>query len=229
MAKLSPQAKHIKCLEWAILLCQANLDECTEGDWLNWKDGLYNFLEQLVLVGVPKKRLEYGIQPTKEKYIKEVTADHIKEIRNSLMAWIKSLASNDFVYSLELRNNTKLIFTIDSDFRQFFQVIAAGDYVLNAKIAMGSHLVGSGIRLEQIRACPECQIPFILKRKPRPDRNFYCSLRCSRNAATKAYRERNKDSLREKEKKRNRDRYLTKQQKKYGQKVNVAKKPRKQR
>jgi hypothetical protein len=59
-----------------------------------------------------------------------------------------------------------------------------------AKIALLLHLSGSGLTADRIQSCPLCSAIFILGSHARQDRDHYCSIRCSRYAATKIYRAR---------------------------------------
>jgi len=79
-----------------------------------------------------------------------------------------------------------------------------------ALIALWLHLAGAGVAPERIRVCAlqDCKNLYLVNRKPRKDKeNFYCSVRCARNAATRQWREIHKDELRVKERKRGRPRY----------------------
>jgi len=46
MAKQTIQAGHIKKVEWAIQVCQSDLNNLRDGDWLNLKEELYEFLTE---------------------------------------------------------------------------------------------------------------------------------------------------------------------------------------
>src|SRR5262249_42878321 len=73
-------------------------------------------------------------------------------------------------------------------------------------IALFRRLVSSQILARQLTSCPECERIFLIRRKPRTDMAFHCSIRCSRNAATRRYRERlekqNSEEVRSKERER---------------------------
>src|SRR5205823_12940992 len=72
--------------------------------------------------------------------------------------------------------------------------------------ALASYLVSSGIVAGQIRKCPTCERIFLLKRKPRSDVNYHCSIGHSRLEATRNYRRRQAGKLRAKDRGRSKRR-----------------------
>jgi len=117
----------------------------------------------------------------------------------------------------------------------FWQLLSFGQQPnLQAKVdlALFRRLVSSGILRSQLRICPECRRIFLIHRKPRTDMAFQCSIRCSRNAATRRYRERlakqNSEEVRSKERERSHRRHVEKQRRKHGPHVKVERRPRKQ-
>jgi hypothetical protein len=63
------------------------------------------------------------------------------------------------------------------------------DNIQAATVALGLHLVGSMLTIEHFLRCPECRTIFISNRQPRSDRRLHCSIKCSRGAASRRYRE----------------------------------------
>ena len=70
--------------------------------------------------------------------------------------------------------------------------------------------------MSQIQRC-NCGRLFLLKMKPRADRNFHCSNRCAVLAATRKYRREKAEELKAK----TRDRYEKKQKQKFGRGTKV--------
>jgi len=249
MAKSPLQVRHIKNLEWAILLSKTNLDECTEGDWLKIKEGLYAFIYWVESGELfswqtgegkemqSRKGYKGGvafIPMSKEIFVNYITKDSLRDILASFRDCFGNIAGGMPFYHCQAGSAIILVQpSIPS--KQFIRsTVLLGtetekDFIQKAQITLAEHLAESGITYEQIRSCPECHKIFLLNMKPRKDRNFYCSTRCSRNAATRAYRKRNEEELKVKEQKRSRRRYVEKQKKQYGPNVNVkvARKPRK--
>jgi len=252
MGKSLIKARHIKHLEWAVLLSRTNLDECKPGDWLNIIDGLYDFIywareglevEKWRKPGGEIAHGRYKIRDgelifppiPKKTFLELVTKDVLINLRDSFRTQFESLTS-DIPPSVDIWRASGFTIWIQvikpsGTFVRFISPEVSkrkGDVLSVAQYTLGNHLVESGIAVDQIRTCPECQGLFLLNMRPRKDRNFYCSMRCSRNAATRAYRKRKKEQLKERERERSRRRYVKKQKKNYGPKVKVGTKPRKQ-
>jgi hypothetical protein len=87
------------------------------------------------------------------------------------------------------------------------------------RTALCLYLAFSQILGSQLRLCPECKHRvFLIDRKPRADRIFYCSRTCSWNASTKRYRAR--------ERERSHRRFAAKTRRKAGMSnVRVARRP----
>jgi len=90
----------------------------------------------------------------------------------------------------------------------------------------------SGYTMSGSPTTRECQRILLLSRRPRHNKKFHCSLRCSRNAATRSYRERlaraKGEETMEKERERSHRRYVAKQRRKLGPNVSVSRRLRKQ-
>lgn len=223
------EAEHIKSLEWAVLFSRMNLNGLRAGDWLNLKEDLYRFIDQLFLA--PDTPQHSFLPPgRRDEFVKLISQEQVSKIQ-------ERIKSDLFEYSYKPDGPTGspvidakavefnfVSFGPDIPFNQWMQAL---DVVVASRLALGFHLVGARITQANIRICPECRSLFLIKRRPRKDRAFHCSLRCSRNAATQRYREKKKGELRLTEKQRSRRRYVERQQRKYGPKVKVGRKPRK--
>jgi len=220
--------RHIKCLEWAIALCRMNLDQCSGGDLLKLNEGLYEFIywaEELeateedwgplrghIKIVTGKKGHWFPPMP-RDSFAQLGKKDVLVELQKNFIKRFYAITSGSLSELWRGENiNIRVIGGIGhsgSFQRVFFP--AGSDWSKNlvsfAEYNLVEHLVESGISGDQIRTCPRCASLFLSRTKPRPDQNRYCSLGCSRNAATQAYRLRKKEELKEKEKSRNRTRY----------------------
>ena len=236
MKKSSVEVEHMERLQWVVLLSQMDLNALREGDRMNLKEELYEFIYGKGFLNVPGG----GIQRTvtyqddrfrvtrlseKASFVKKISPQFVREVQAFIKRCLLSIANSQDNYplSIEFPLEKGLLSVSANDSSQPFSISWTSGFKLAANVAFLIHLAGSGVTKDMIRTCPQCQGLFILKRKPRRDRNFYCSPRCSRNAATIAYRTRKKAELMDKERKRSKRRYLDKQRRKYGPNVKVAK------
>lgn len=224
------QPEHIKKLEWAIWLSQADLQTLREGDWANLEVDLADFVRgsgtytDFAPFWNDSEKVQRWIASVqrrlKENFERLATMGEFQVMRVGQGSTAKKLSAMQFMingranveawngepYKLWLRTNT-----IES------QVYSA----------LASYLVSSGIVAGQIRKCPTCGRIFLYKRRPRADVTLHCSLKCSRLAATRRYRGKQGDKLRVKERERGHRRYVEKQRRKFGPKIKVERRPRK--
>jgi hypothetical protein len=221
------QREHIKQLKFAVSLCQRDLTQLREGDWQNLREELYDF-ENLV---VGQRLQEVFLPPNlKEQFFTTVTRDTVAAIQKHLAADFQRYAykanapSHVSVRASQIEND----FVAFGPDVAFHQLIHARDPIVSARLALGYHLVGALISPSFIRSCPQCSLMFVMERKPSADvANYFCSIKCSRNAATKAYRGRMRNELRRKEKQRSRNRYEKRSRSKPGMaKVKISRRPR---
>lgn len=237
--KQSPaQADNIKKLEWAIWLSQqVDLGSLSEGDWLNIKEGLHDFI---YFTGVgrigPRPRITGSFSKemrlaSRKNFRKKVKPHVVVEIQQFFRDILRSFAQTKGIYQqyIPIRDAELLLTGFRSSQSPFVGMVFTDDVKAAASLTLGFHLVSAGITLDQIRTCPECQRIFLIKRKPRSDMTFHCSNQCARLAATWRYRERKEKKLKTKERERSRRRYVEKQKQKYGAKVKVARRPRRAR
>jgi hypothetical protein len=236
-------------LEWGIRFTRAELETCRPGDWLNWKEDAYDFLygedlgARLSSPGMAKQRKakssaseqgEPELPEAKAGFVAAVDEDEIKGIRTVLKDLLSEITSaNDETIIIDKFNFREIAVWLPNPGVRFPFSPAFINENLNdlARMSLIVHLAGSGLTREQIRNCPECRKAFIIKRKPREDKNHHCSTHCARLAATMKYRNAQVGSKAEEAKRKDRERshqhYVKKQVAKYGPNVKVARMPRK--
>src|SRR5262245_23647567 len=235
MALSTAEKVDIKNLEWAIWFSQVDLSGLRAGDWINLKEDLYDFINTNrvqdieFLAGLPK---DY-IAEQKKDFCDSTTETDIVAIQGELKKRLFGFAYPKGKPQVLHTTNCTVIVGALTPNEPFQRDLSFGRQNLQAKVdfALFHRLVSSGILRSQLRTCPECGRIFLIHRKPRTDMTFQCSIRCSRNAATRRYRERlekqNSEEVRSKERERSRRRYVTRQQKRFpGRKVKVQRRSR---
>jgi predicted RNA-binding Zn ribbon-like protein len=218
------KAGYIKKLEWAISLSQKNLQDLREGDWLNLQEELYEF----VCDPDPKAPADYQ----KKIFFKKATLGSIEAIQRELRTrfdqcvemcgtWKKEGLSAVFGINFDVTKAKVHLIAGTPDFL-FQQRVSCEDLKTEVLLELANVLVVSGVMISQIRRCPnpDCVRLFLMRMKPRADRNFYCSRRCSGLAATRKYRGKRTEDLRAKD----RDRYEKKQKQRLGVRTKVGRK-----
>jgi len=248
MAPTSQDEEAIKNLEWAVWFSQIDLDSLREGDWINLEKDLSWFMfksnerSEKGLMGQASRRYLISPRPHASR-LRRPTREEIRGLQSALSKDVKGLAyrPNPLGWSLpsvcrpienvslsvEIRSPTvspfRYAYDYVADVKEGYQVTTESSF----RLAFFEYLVRSGILGSQLRYCPKCERIFLLKRKPRPDKEFYCSLRCSRLAATHAYRKRKAEELKVKERERSHRRHVAKQRRQFGPNVKVERRPRK--
>ncbi len=215
------RAGHIKMLKWAIWLCQAKLESLRDGDWINLKQDLNDFVYSGSFHRDQVGKKNHGGWLDKIPS-KETVADLQVRLRESFQEIVRADSGRSGTFGsifgpgtpiqLPLKGVQYLVGWPDLPFRHAFQEDHPKDRLHNA---LTNHFVWSGVTGSQVRTCPECNRIFLMDRKPRQDKKFYCSLRCSRLAATHRFRETHKEELKLKEQERSRLRYEEKVRQKY--------------
>jgi hypothetical protein len=221
---METQARHIRAVKWAILVAQLDVEHLRAGDWLNLQEDLYEFIhgDRRLLPGPTVRRFiqsndektKYWNKMIKESFCKKITRTLVKKIQARFHEVLSHLTYGGSMSWCEGGKDAGFIFYANSE-SPFEWDVRIADPLSSAPIALGAHLVGSGVTVRQLRICPGCQTMFLLTRRPRKDRHFHCSTRCARNAATKHYRERLKERSNKLEKSKERER----SQKRYRDKV----------
>jgi hypothetical protein len=216
------QTGHIKKLEWAISLCQRDLNSWRPGDWLNFTDELEDFCS----LGPGRLRMGSSRPISKQTALKVQ-----QELRKLVQTCVQmgqrpdEPASFDDVLNLpmirvQLAGELLIRGNGSSAFRKEIQ---HADKIAHARYSFAAHLLDSGITAAQIKSCPECQRTFLVRRRPRADREYHCSLNCARLAATRRYRKKHASKLKTIERSRARKRYVQKQRQKFGTQVKIGK------
>lgn len=184
---------YIEKIEWAISFSQKDLKGLREGDWLNLKDELYEFLHGLDPWHHIGRKWDHAIvlkHIPKPQFIKNTTIADVEEIKKVLSIIFKLILHVTGAVSPIYTKKAHIFLVSMSPTSPFTWRTYVDNDLLAAKMNLGDYLDGSEITQEQIRICPECDRYFLLKRKPRKDKTFYCSVRCANNASTRAHRER---------------------------------------
>jgi len=227
--------RHIEKVNWAIWFCQVDLDTLREGDLLNLKQDLYGFVypSWLSYDEKDKQQLQEWLDKKLGETIPKVQArlkDYIEAVINGgteKRGTFANIIAPGSSVQIPITGYIGLHGFPDLPFSQVFRSDNMGRRV---ELAVGTHLVQSGIIGSQIRICPTCHRIFLSRRKPRADKKSHCSVRCSQLVATHRYRKKNKKGLRLKEKQRSRRRYEEKVRGQPGKaKVKIARRPRKTR
>jgi len=181
------RAGYMHELDWAISLSQRNLSELREGDWLNLREELYGFLQ-----AQEDKRsfFEKATRETVEKIQRELKI-RFDQCADNYAGWEKK-RSSDAVLAISPFDASRTKFHLMAyppDFL-FRQTIQCEDLKTAVLLELNNILTVSGMAMSQIRRCPNCSKLFLLRMKPRRDRNFYCSRKCSGLVATRDYRAR---------------------------------------
>ena len=123
-----------------------------------------------------------GALGKKEDFIGQLGKDELKDGQQDLKRMLRRVAE-ERVFTLRMNRNaparTIFFYGALGPSQRFQQAIYCPDPLSQVSFALGSHLIGSGLRAEQIRVCPECQSLFLAKRKPQAGRSHYCSTKCS--------------------------------------------------
>jgi hypothetical protein len=243
---------HITKVAWAIELAQKDLEQLTDGDWLNLKNELFDFLTAEIewSFGVNAKRLRNEDIVALGQLITEARTDLNDVDRYDIDKMI--VEEEDQLKAIALadqdRNGWNHLVTVENmrgireHLREMLDWVQTEDYssfidfefpppqddwlpcTVGARFRL--YLIAAGVDKSQIRSCPECKRVFLAKIKPQSEKVYYCTHRCAQIVASRAYRERNKNKLKPRERERKRRRYVEEQRRKHGPNVKVERKPR---
>ena len=180
------QKQHIKQLQKAAEISRANWDELSSIERQRLRLDLYEFHFSSGL-GMHYLQTEGDVDAhVPERYVK----DMLGRLRDT---FAKLVDAKEF----PLRINTKPkdiefnVYLGDPSMRFYLHanMEPGGDAAVYALLR---HFEGSGLSLDRVKFCPreDCRNIFVLGSHARTDRMRYCSVKCSRLAATKAYRQR---------------------------------------
>jgi len=210
-AQRAARSWHIKQLNWIVNLMRARREELREGDWLNIRQDLSEFIGWTTPTASLLRAI--GRRPDKPPQLAGVKRElgaklgtmdskDLKQIQESVKRFLQSFAGGANLHVCAWGQETYIAFRVDESFQPFQWMVYHRDLATAVEIALGLHLVSAAISAEQIRNCPQCGELFLIKKIPRTDRNFYCSVKCTRLAATHRYRE----GIRKNEKRRKAER-----------------------
>jgi len=209
------QKRHLKHLHWALkLITVISPDKLRTGDLLTLKEDLYEFT--LVARRFPEitKSKHWLEKHYQEKFVKEISLEDLQAIQEYMNALFNALLHPwQGANGRALATGAAVGFSFSNVQSPAELELSVHNNVEAACAATVLHLIGSMVRQEQFRRCPECQTIFLSARKPRPDRRHHCSLKCSRGAASRRYREKLEARLNERE--RARRRYAAKIRQRY--------------
>jgi hypothetical protein len=227
------QNESVRKLEWAIGLAQVDLQTFREGDWLNIGGELKQFIEgsggitdvdeaTIFLYGMDTVQDLVGkVQKDLREHFEQLAHPTEPRVVGSKIVSLKSLSAISFLVNGRVQ--------VEAFAGQPYRLVTKQTRVADqASFALASYLVSAGINAGQIRKCPTCDRIFLLKRKPRTDVEFHCSLRCARLAATRRYRKNKGEELLAKERERKHQEYKKKKRMKFPN-VPVQRRPRKKR
>jgi hypothetical protein len=199
------RSDHESKIRWVIAFSTVNLDRLRPGEWITLKEDLFDFLNVSgqIFPGSRKRTT-----PRQHRY--KISLRELRDIQKDLVFLLDALASGKpSDYTMRVKK-TVFFFGCSSLKSPFIWDCAVQGKLDAVWIAFGAHLVGSRITQERILRCPECQGVFLSSRKPRADRQLHCSIRCSRNAATRRYREKSGPAIQAKDRTRGKRRYAAK-------------------
>lgn len=213
-------------LEWAIWFSQVPFDSLREGDWVNLRQDLYEFVSGAPDVASSLKSVTAGLGTWTEDREKLLSSENISTAQASLKKWFQSLAENR-VFSM--RPSVKMAGMMIRPVGASGYTIEMSPYQWQDRLywALGHHLQLSRIIPGQIRICPECGRVFLRRKKPPTGVVIHCRHGCAQLAATRRYRDKKREQLKQKERERSRRRHVEKQRRRHGAKVKVDQRPRK--
>ena len=225
-----PAERYIAHVDFAISLSQMALNTLTAGAWVEIKDKLYEFLSDELIWSFASRAQPFTTDDfvVLSRVIGASTliddmdnvVDDPEELWGALpttrRVWRRTVSRSDVMVFQDAFASCLTAMQPGSDFREdtectdlfYFDHWEFARYLPDRQIArlaasrLHFYILASGIGEDRIRVCPTCNLKFLAKRKPIKDKDTHCSPRCAQNAATKAYRRRNRDVLREKERKR---------------------------
>ena len=193
------QAESLRKLEWAVWLSQVDIQTLREGDWINLAGDLADFVKGAGgLTDLDRASgVLYGVEAARKWIdgVQEAFREHCEKLASMGVVHVmgpksgpRKLSATSFLMNGRIQ--------VEAFEGQPYRLLMKTDTIPSqARSALASYLVSSGIVAGQIRKCPICGRIFLYKRKPRADVALHCSLKCSRLAATRRYREKKAEEL----------------------------------
>lgn len=198
---------HVAQLERAVEISRVDLDDLSPADFLKLKEELYQFIygtnlgvaQQRMAVRVPWEKFnpKFLRRFKRDRDRKLIPDDCVREVVDFLRNCICAIAEKPGAISLGVKVTNAELSTTVQDPSSPFVLEWRIDPTEGIRLALLLHLAGSGLSADRIRHCPRdgCGNLFVLSSYARSDRERYCSIRCSRYAATLAYRARRVEKL----------------------------------
>jgi predicted RNA-binding Zn ribbon-like protein len=192
---------HRRQLQKAASLTHVDLNAQSPSDFVKIQADLHEFLSMAgvhMLVPLERATVEAALKSLVPRpYVSEML-DGIRETLQliSVTNYAGSPLQTDpyrlGTVSLSAAANVTLQVRADSPSTSFRSSFAMEPNKESARWALLHHLTHSGLTPDRVLLCPRegCRNVFVLGISARSDRNRYCSIKCSRIAAMKAYRER---------------------------------------
>jgi hypothetical protein len=210
------QKGHLKHLHWALkFIATSPFDKLRAGELLMLKEDLHEFAvvaQVFPQVTKSKHSLEKDFQ---DEFVKGISFDDLQAIQQYMDHLFSALLHHQPAHVGAPATNAALRLIFSSLQSPAELGLSVYDKVEAACVATVLHVIGSRVRQEQFLRCPECGTIFLASRKPRPDRRHHCSLKCSRGAASRRYREKLQAQGRRNERERASRRYEAKIRQKY--------------
>ncbi len=225
-AQRAGRETHIEKLRWATRLLGISQNSLRPGAWEDLKLDLVEFIGHtaptLSVIDALRKKQDSSppslgtVKKDLIEKIKNMDRGGLRTLQDALRSFFQEFAGQSNFHVCSWNEGGHVAFRADSPSLPFAWAIYHLDPVVAANIALGLHIISAGIIPEQIRNCPICKALFLVTRIPRKDRNFYCSIKCSRLAATWRHRNKKTEELKKQLKS------PRKQQRRHGSKVKRA-------
>jgi hypothetical protein len=209
-------------VRWAGWFCTQNVNALNSRDWVEIRHELYRFIYADVQT-LEESSIALISGAANERFFEEATRDFVSQVQEHYNSFLRKLATGKkdeiFFAVTPVRAPVRPfglgLVLFDRSSPVGFSIFG-NDLEVEAHITLANHIVAGRIVLDQIRICPECNNLVIIETKPRRDRTYHCSLRCSRLAANRSYRQRKRDEIRERDKQRYQEKIRRKRVKKHG-------------
>ncbi len=222
-------------LQWLISLAEKNLDEMPEWEWPKMKAELVQYLypwaEQRIIGDLVESEERKG-QLGKATLVE--TQDELRKALDALTwatAHTMTLPPDHMpIYEHEIKLDITLKLLQGVTDEAEFTIQHRGPLKSRVFMALSQILASGLITPPQLRFCPECNRIFLLRRKPDPKKQYFCSPRCSSKASSRVYYQKLKGEKAEEVKSKKRERshrqYKEKIRKKHGPNVRIVRRPR---
>jgi len=222
-------------LQWLISLSEKNLDEMPDWEWPKIKAELYQYLLPWAGEGMIRHILradENSGAISRETVIE--TQGEVKRVLQTIAsasAKLRELPTNNLsLHHLDIPLRELTLRIVSANPLDEFRCQFEGPLTSKVFMILSNILASGNIKRSQLRLCPECKRIFLLRRKPDPKKQYFCSSRCSSKASSRVYYQKLKgekaEEVNSKKRERSHRQYKEKFRKKHGPNVKVARRPR---